>query len=382
VNIFQVVLIIGATGFFMAALLFLAVHRNLKTKNGSSWWAIASIAACAGYIAQIFTTINGLESIGIVTNNAFMIFWVVALNFGGAEFNDQKINWKYMLIVALFTIISIIYFNFSLNNIILSAIVMQTFCTVGLFKLALLFFKSKVHQGFLNKALPITFVICGIHWQSYVLTYLYEPYKTPGFLIYALILFVIHFFLAFLIIEEFKQRIIKSEQYALNIANHDSLTGLCNRLFFNAQFEYSLARSIRENTEMALLFIDLDKFKPINDEFGHNVGDQVLIEIAKRLKSIVREEDIVARLGGDEFLILLNRLSINNKEVIEKTANKVITTVNEPILISNIQVDVGASIGIVFCPSQADTLEKLIYMADEAMYEVKNEGRNNFYFAK
>jgi len=381
VNIFQVVLIVGSTGFFMAALLFLAVRKNLKAKNGSGWWAIASSAACAGYIAQTLTTINGFESIGIMTNNAFMICWVVALNFGGAEFNGQKINWKYMVIVALFTILSIIYSQFFLENMILSAIVMQTFCTVGLFKLALLFFKTKVHKGFLNKALPVTFIICGIHWQSYVLTYFYEPYKIPGFLIYALILFVIHFFLAFLIIEEFKQRIIKSEQYALNVANHDSLTGLCNRLFFNTQFEYSLARSIRENTEIALLFIDLDKFKPINDEFGHNAGDQVLIEIAKRLKSIVRKEDIVARLGGDEFLILLHRSSINNKKVIAKTASKIISAVNEPILISDIQVDVGASIGIVFCPSQADTLEKLTHIADKAMYKVKSEGRNNFHFA-
>lgn len=98
-------------------------------------------------------------------------------------------------------------------------------------------------------------------WQYYVLTFVYEPYKIPGFFIYTIILFAIHFFLAFLVAEQFQYRIIKSEQNAVNAANHDSLTGLCNRLFLNAQFEYGLARSIREKTEMALLFIDLDKFK-------------------------------------------------------------------------------------------------------------------------
>ena len=379
-NNFQIVIIIGATGFFMTAMLFLAARRIPQENKGTGWWAIASIAACVSYIGVFLTTLNGLETVGRVLNSVLMVVWVVALHFGGAEFNNRKANWQYMMIAALITIISILYFNFVLRNIILSAIITQLFCSVILFRLALIFFKNKVHDSFLNKALVVTFIICGMDWQSYVLTFVYEPYQIPGFFIYAIILFAIHFFLALLVIEQFHNRIIQSEQDAVKAANHDFLTGLPNRLFLNAQFKYGLARSMRENTEMALLFIDLDKFKPINDEFGHKAGDQVLIETAKRLKSIVREEDIVARLGGDEFLILLNKSSMDSKEVIAKIARKIIKIVNEPIFISDTQVGVGASIGIVFCPSQADTLEKLTHMADEVMYEVKSQGRNGFRF--
>ena len=104
-NNFQIVIIIGATGFFMTAMLFLAARRIPQENKGTGWWAIASIAACVSYIGVFLTTLNGLETVGRVLNSVLMVVWVVALHFGGAEFNNRKANWQYMMIAALITII-------------------------------------------------------------------------------------------------------------------------------------------------------------------------------------------------------------------------------------------------------------------------------------
>lgn len=164
-------------------------------------------------------------------------------------------------------------------------------------------------------------------------------------------------------------------------ANFDSLTGLANRILFESRLEMALAKLKRQGGNCAVLFIDLNKFKSVNDELGHAAGDQVLREIGKRLRSVLRTYDTVARFGGDEFAVLLEGLpELHHSEVV---ANKIIACVEKPLLIDERPVQVGASIGIagVSAHMQEDSAT-LMQQADEAMYQAKTQGMGNSCFCQ
>lgn len=160
------------------------------------------------------------------------------------------------------------------------------------------------------------------------------------------------------------------------LAMHDTLTSLPNRNKFNERLAESIARSKRTKKLMALMFVDLDKFKPINDTFGHDAGDHVLKVTANRLTESIRETDMAARVGGDEFILILEDLS--SRADVEKVAAQILASVRNPIEFSGNDCSIGASIGISLCPDHATDEEGLVKKADEAMYAVKEAGRNNF----
>jgi len=161
-------------------------------------------------------------------------------------------------------------------------------------------------------------------------------------------------------------------------AHHDMLTHLPNRTLFQDRLSQVILRAKRHNEKFALLFIDLDQFKKINDSLGHHIGDEVLKEAAKRLKSSIREEDTLARLGGDEFTIILK--NIKDKENAAYVAKKIIQCIKEPIKIGMHTLHISSSIGIVLYPDNATTQDNLIKYADVAMYKAKDEGRDNYQF--
>ena len=161
-------------------------------------------------------------------------------------------------------------------------------------------------------------------------------------------------------------------------ANHDTLTNLPNRALFKDRLAQSIIRAKRNSEQFALLFIDLDQFKKINDSLGHHVGDEVLIEAAKRINSVLREEDSLARLGGDEFTVILK--NIKNIQNISVVAQKIIDVMKEPITIAIHNLYVTSSIGISIYPDDAKNDLNLIKYADAAMYKAKDEGRNNYQF--
>jgi len=173
--------------------------------------------------------------------------------------------------------------------------------------------------------------------------------------------------------------ILTKQREALDYqANHDHLTGLKNRLFFNLSLEQAISHAERHKQKIALLFIDLDRFKEINDSFGHQVGDSVLKIVAKRLHQTIRREDLLVRLGGDEFVILIEE--VPNKEGVSTLAKKIIAVLGEEINIEEQSFYVGTSIGITIYPDDAFNASDLIKNADAAMYRAKSEGRNNFQY--
>ncbi|MDX2495310.1 MAG: diguanylate cyclase [Desulfuromusa sp.] len=172
---------------------------------------------------------------------------------------------------------------------------------------------------------------------------------------------------------------IKQHQESLKfLAHHDPLTGLPNRLMLNDRIDHALQRCERNSTQLALMFLDLDDFKYINDTYGHDAGDQVLQIIAKRLELLVRKEDTVARLGGDEFLVLLE--SDVTKADINQIANKIINEATLPINVDGQELSIGISIGISTGPAKGQNYQSLISTADRAMYRAKKNGRNTYSF--
>src|SRR5690554_4190442 len=167
------------------------------------------------------------------------------------------------------------------------------------------------------------------------------------------------------------------------MAHHDALTGLPNRLQLVERLENELRRAERHKYFGAVLFIDLDQFKNINDSLGHPVGDRVLQEVAKRLKATVREEDLVTRLSGDEFVIVLTVLD----DEIEAAAlrageisEKIRTVISQPCLYDGIELRVTCSVGVVVYPEKNNTVHELLRYADTAMYQVKEKGRDSIEF--
>ncbi|NOQ47490.1 MAG: diguanylate cyclase, partial [Desulfobulbaceae bacterium] len=160
------------------------------------------------------------------------------------------------------------------------------------------------------------------------------------------------------------------------MANHDSLTNLPNRNFFRKRLPQAISFAKRYKKKLCLLFVDLDRFKPINDTYGHGVGDIVLLQVAKRLTKMLRQSDSVCRLGGDEFVILLE--SPGSVEGAEHVAEKTIELLNEPIDADNHVCYIGASIGISVFPDDCDDAETMLRHADIAMYQAKKKGRNRW----
>jgi diguanylate cyclase (GGDEF)-like protein/PAS domain S-box-containing protein len=161
-------------------------------------------------------------------------------------------------------------------------------------------------------------------------------------------------------------------------AFHDSLTQLPNRLLFKDRLSLALAQCKRNKNMLALLFLDLDRFKLINDTLGHEVGDQLLCEVAARLKECVREGDTVARFGGDEFTIMLPE--IINEEGAAKVAEKILDCIRRPFLIGDQELFISTSAGIALYPSDGEDAENLLKNADTAMYLSKDKNRNNYQF--
>jgi diguanylate cyclase (GGDEF)-like protein/PAS domain S-box-containing protein len=161
-------------------------------------------------------------------------------------------------------------------------------------------------------------------------------------------------------------------------ANFDPLTGLPNRRMFHDRLDQDIRKAHRNNLLLALLFLDLDRFKEVNDSFGHGIGDQLLKEAAQRLNNSVREIDTVARLGGDEFTVILGELDDVNK--VESIAQRILTDLSKPFTLGNDIAYISASIGIAFYSENAATGEELLRCADQAMYCAKNQGRNRYSF--
>ena len=169
----------------------------------------------------------------------------------------------------------------------------------------------------------------------------------------------------------------ESDQHFAFLSHYDKLTGLANRELFRDRLHQAMSRAERAGKLVALLFLDLDRFKSVNDTLGHLAGDELLVEVAARLKTCVRKSDTIARLGGDEFTVILEGLDAPvDAEIV---CRKIIKSLEAPLLLQNHEIYVTTSIGVTFFPSDDTDLNGLLRNADAAMYRAKEEGRNKFH---
>lgn len=167
-----------------------------------------------------------------------------------------------------------------------------------------------------------------------------------------------------------------AEERICHLAHHDPLTGLPNRRLLEDRIEQAMGMARRNGKQVAIQFVDLDRFKPINDRFGHQVGDLVLQAVAGRLRGLLREVDTVARVGGDEFVVVLADMS--SASVARETAQKVLQALAQPYSIEGHELTVTPSIGVSLYPDDGADAESLISRADAAMYRAKESGRANY----
>jgi diguanylate cyclase (GGDEF)-like protein len=170
----------------------------------------------------------------------------------------------------------------------------------------------------------------------------------------------------------------RAETEIKKLAYYDPLTGLPNRLLLHDRLRQYLAKAVRSGESVALLFLDLDRFKVVNDSLGHSNGDLLLQEVARRLAATIRSSDTIARLGGDEFVVALS--SVDSGEDISRVAGQILSTLKDPLHIEGHEIYTSASIGIAFFPDDGETADDLMKHADIAMYQAKEHGRNNYQF--
>ncbi|HEU5250862.1 MAG TPA: PAS domain S-box protein [Thermoanaerobaculia bacterium] len=168
----------------------------------------------------------------------------------------------------------------------------------------------------------------------------------------------------------------RAEEQVRHLAFHDALTGLPNRLLFNDRLAVAVAQAHRNDQTLAILYLDLDRFKVINDSLGHTIGDELLRRVADRLRACVREEDTVARLGGDEFIILAPR--VESERGAETVARKILAAIRLPFAVEDRDFFLTTSIGVSLYPGDGVNPEALVQSADAAMYRAKEQGRDNF----
>lgn len=169
----------------------------------------------------------------------------------------------------------------------------------------------------------------------------------------------------------------ETEKQLRTMAHYDSLTGLPNRVLFSDRLQQSMAQARRQNYQLAVIYIDLDHFKPINDAFGHDAGDGLLVEVARRMRSTLREEDTLARLGGDEFAAIV--VNVADQQTLEALLVRILTKIGDPVWVADHSVEVSASLGYTVYPQNAELDgDQLLRQADQAMYRAKREGKNRY----
>jgi diguanylate cyclase (GGDEF)-like protein len=178
------------------------------------------------------------------------------------------------------------------------------------------------------------------------------------------------------VLSKVEAQLLEKQQHLDHLAHHDQLTGLPNRLFLAAHLPGAIDDARRTSSMLAVLFLDLDRFKHINDSRGHETGDKLLKAVAQRIRATMRTEDVIVRMGGDEFIVVLK--SVENTDQVNDAASRITDALTAPVLVDGRPLVTTVSIGVSLYPRDGTDMGELLRHSDTAMYQAKDRGRNNF----
>ena len=377
---------VGSTVYFMLFLLFLCARLVPRTNPGITCWAFAALAACCARLAMLLLptetdAASGLLWYGVfialekllLLLGAFRFFGAVLLP-GGGMITDR---WLYSAVALLLGWI-FAYGHLGLPRVIYDS-GLAVFNMLALLLLALAVYRSRIRlPHWLKSGIVSVAALLALHWLLIVPLYLWllPDWRQQGFVFGTVLAMVQYLLILSTVIVLFCRRLTESEAKALELAYQDPLTGLSNKRYVDVLFGQALQLANRPHQALAVFYIDLDNFKPINDSAGHKTGDLVLQEVARRLKACLRSTDICARIGGDEFVVIATQ--IEQEQHVLEIAEKLLKQMQQPVEIDGHSYELGASIGVSLHPRHGQELAELLEKADSAMYQVKQQGRNGY----
>lgn len=366
----------GSTTYFIFLLLFLWASTIPRTNPGSRWWALSLACALLARLCLFFLLPAQDERLAITIYAMLNVLEKPLLLAGLVRFLDLDIKLRWCWIAALGAELWLVV---ALAADVPPFVRATGYCTVNALLLAYLGWIALTRRaGFPRWPLAITAAASAaltVHWLVVpALTEFFPSWSRNGFMVGTLLAVVLYLSLLAAILSQFQTRLIDAESKALEMAFQDPLTGLNNQRYMTTLFDQALLLATRPHHVVAVFYIDLDNFKPINDTAGHAIGDEVLKTVAARLKSCTRSTDICARVGGDEFVVIATQLDDEAQSA--EVAKKLLERLTEPIPINGRDYALGASIGIALYPQHGRSLAELVQCADNAMYHVKRNGKS------
>ncbi|QSX40798.1 GGDEF domain-containing protein [Shewanella cyperi] len=376
---YQIEHTVGSTIYFVICILFILVSRIPRTNDGARLWAAAIFFALLARLSLLLHAQQSNLELTLVSYAALIVLEKALLVAGVLQFYGLKPGqvwlWAGTLAAELWLLLVL------LTDIPLwagrASLVIFNLVYLGCFAFVIVKHRQMMPIVFMTAA-AVAAALLTLHWLSYPLMYLMPSWQLPGFMIGTGLTLVLYLALLAAILFSLQKRLLDAEEKALELAHHDPLTGLKNKRYLHNIFEKAVLLANRPHQLMAIFYIDLDNFKPINDKAGHGTGDEVLKVVAERLRSSTRSTDICARIGGDEFIIIATQLE--NHAQVQEVANKLVTQLAEDVVIGNKAYSLGASIGISLYPENGNELKQLIEQADAAMYQIKQAGKRGYKF--
>ncbi|GAB3254961.1 diguanylate cyclase domain-containing protein [Chitinimonas naiadis] len=376
---YEIVHAIGSTAYFVFAVLFLWMSRIPRTNPGAGWWALAMLFALLSRLVFLVLLPQHGTPLIITTYAALNVLEKLCLVSGLVRFFSLPVGLKRFWVATLAVEAWLLIAWLAELAPWLRGLGLALF-NAGMLAYVVSVVLSQRHALPSSRLMLVTAAASGllmVHWLSaFIIIEKVPSWLVNGFLLGTVLALVQYFSLLAAVLLSFQHRLLAAEAKALDMAFQDPLTGLNNQRYMSALFEKALILATRPHQLLAVFYIDLDNFKPINDQAGHGVGDEVLRIVADRLRKTTRSTDICARVGGDEFVVICTQL--DHQEQASDIAGKLLHELTRAIPVAGRDYVLGASIGISLCPLHGDSLPTLLEYADRAMYQIKRNGKNGY----
>ena len=376
-NLADVSQVIGASTTFLDALLFIWLSTVPRISPGVRWWTAGLVISLLGFLIYTLPHLV-LNDVDISGHIYFVseLFFAVCISIGTRQFAGRSVNTLMYASATAATIIVALTFDFVLSSFLGYFTVISVFNGTLILTTGYTIFKHTAEDWwYWPQAIGVVFMVWGLHWLDAPLMMQVDWLFDYGFIFALLISNMAILGYAALMLHSLIVRILSAEKMAIELSLKDSLTLLWNRRYLDNIFTNFKHNAQRHNHKMAVIYIDLDHFKPVNDTLGHEAGDEVLRQVAQRITEISRTSDVTMRVGGDEFVVFVPQLDAG--ESVVPQAARLRECIAAPFKINSEIVQVGASIGVAIFPDHAMELDHLLERADHAMYAVKKVGRNN-----